>query len=305
MTIKAETLAKLIDGHVRGYVEPIILDIQKRFDEDRSAIKALRESVESLPITILKEIPDVRDGRDADPVTPEQIYDAVEEYLIANPPKDGKDAEPVSKEKIAEAVKDYMFENPVRDGKDGEPGPAGTSVTIDDVLPDLKGQVEKAIAELPVPADGKDGKDGADGTSVTLDDIQPIMDTALAKFELAFERRAQETLQRAIDKMEPPKDGRDGRDALSIDDFDVSVSEDGREVTMRLSNGERTFEKTLRFPVMVYCDTWTEGEKYKVGDVVTHSGSMWVCRKDTTGKPGEYTRDWRLAVRRGRNGKSA
>jgi hypothetical protein len=53
-----------------------------------------------------------------------------------------------------------------------------------------------------------------------------------------------------------------------------------------------------------YKGVWKAGG-FDVGDVVTMDGSMWVALKTTDTKPGEYAKEWQLAVKRGRNGKSA
>lgn len=45
------------------------------------------------------------------------------------------------------------------------------------------------------------------------------------------------------------------------------------------------------------------GQVYRVNDVVTHAGSMWACRADTSDVPGEGSKAWQLAVKRGRDGK--
>ncbi len=49
---------------------------------------------------------------------------------------------------------------------------------------------------------------------------------------------------------------------------------------------------------------WKEGA-FKKGDTVTWSGAMWIAQKDTETKPETPNSDWRLAVKRGREGKSA
>jgi hypothetical protein len=82
---------------------------------------------------------------------------------------------------------------PGRDGKDGEPGPRG-----DKGDPGQDG------------ADGKDGRDGKDGKSITVDDVMPMMEAAFAKWALEFERRSMDMVQRAIDRLPVPKDGKDG-----------------------------------------------------------------------------------------------
>lgn len=82
----------------------------------------------------------------------------------------------------------------------------GASVTADDVLPALLERFNKDIAEMPIPKDGAPGKDGE---SVTIDDIQPIIESMHSRWELNFERRAIDKLDKALDRIPEPKDGKD------------------------------------------------------------------------------------------------
>jgi hypothetical protein len=55
-----------------------------------------------------------------------------------------------------------------------------------------------------------------------------------------------------------------------------------------------------------YRGTWQEGIVYRAGNFVTLSGSMWACNAtETTSRPTTDNSDWSLAVKRGRDGKSA
>lgn len=51
-----------------------------------------------------------------------------------------------------------------------------------------------------------------DGTSVEFADLQPYLQSGLANWQLEFERQAGATLQRFLDKLPTPKDGRPGAD---------------------------------------------------------------------------------------------
>lgn len=55
---------------------------------------------------------------------------------------------------------------------------------------------------------------------------------------------------------------------------------------------------------MLYCEIYQPNRQYEMGDVVTQDGSMWVALRDTVGVPGRSP-DWRLAVKRGQDGKKA
>ena len=48
----------------------------------------------------------------------------------------------------------------------------------------------------------------------------------------------------------------------------------------------------------IYRGTHKDGEIYRRGELLTHSGGLWLAMKDTAEKPGS-TSDWRLIVKRG------
>jgi hypothetical protein len=51
-----------------------------------------------------------------------------------------------------------------------------------------------------------------------------------------------------------------------------------------------------------YRGVWRDGEQYRKNNFVTHDGSVWICLRDTEGKPGQSL-EWQLAVRKGRDGR--
>lgn len=210
----------------------------------------------------------------------------------------------------------------------GEPGADGASVTLDDVQPVIQAALDgfssKAmalIAAIPKPKDGRDGvdgkdgapgKDGVDGKSITVDDVAPMIERKMAEWALDFERRAQETLQRAIDRMPVPKDGApgkdgrdgvDGKDGLGIEDFHWDFDVDAGEMVLMFERGDVRKEFRKPVPVMVDRGVFKAGEQYRQGNSVTWGGSSWIAQKhDPAGKPGESA-DWRLSVKKGRDGK--
>lgn len=194
-------------------------------------------------------------------------------------------------------------------GPKGDAGPAGETGRQGE-----RGEKGDPGEQGPQGERGKDGRDGIDGKSVTLDEVRPLIDAGMAAWALDFERRAQDILQRAIDRMPVPKDGRDGvdgkdgidgkdgRDALELEDLDVQQDADGR-VVLRFVRGELQREFRLKLPVFVDRGVYKTGEQYERGNGVTWGGCFWIAQKDgPEGRPGEST-DWRLAVKKGRDGK--
>lgn len=206
------------------------------------------------------------------------LNDIVEERIKALPaPKDGTS---VTLDDVLPVIEAHLKAIPAP--KDG------TSVTLDDVRP----LVEAAVAAIPRP------KDGSDGKSVTLEEVRAYLDAEIATWALGFERRAQDVLQRAIDKIPAPKDGRDG---LGVEDFDIAL--DGRDLTVTITRGDFTKSRTVRIPALLDAGVFREGTAYEKGDCVSFGGSTWIAQKDAPeGKPGTSD-DWRLAVKKGRDGK--
>lgn len=182
-------------------------------------------------------------------------------------------------------------------GSDGAPGERGEKgIDGKDGAAGLNGEPG------PVGKDGPPGRNGIDGKSVTIDEVRPFFDAAFATWALDFERRAGDTLQRAIDKIPAPKDGANGRDAFDIDDLQVKLAADGRSLTFKYVRGEVSVERSIRLPTMIYRGIWKPGE-FERGDTVTRDGSVWHCEAEKTlAEPGASA-DWRLAVKRGQNGR--
>ena len=172
----------------------------------------------------------------------------------------------------------------------GEPG---TSVQLDQVLAVITPRVDEAIAALPVPKDG---------VSVSLDDVKGLIESNMAGWALDFERRAHDTLGRALDRMPAPKDG---RDATSLEDIDLVLAEDGRTLVVRFLAGDVVREKSIRLATILDRGVFKRGDTYEPGDAVSWGGALWIAQTKTGDSPDE-SRDgtpWRLAVKKGRDGK--
>jgi len=192
------------------------------------------------------------------------------------------------------------------DGKDGRDGIDGKSITIEDVRP----IVEDFLKSFPSPQNGRDGERGTDGKSVAVDDVLPHFHQAFDKWALDFERRAQDIHTRLLASFDKPKDGKDGTDGkdgvngLGFDD--MRVEHDGeRSFTLIFERGEQRKEFAFTVPVVLERGVYKSDRTYERGDAVTADGSYWIAQKDAPqGKPGQSP-DWRLAVKKGRDGKGS
>jgi uncharacterized small protein (DUF1192 family) len=192
-------------------------------------------------------------------------------------------------------------------GRDGKDGQDGKSVTPDDIRPMLAVMVDKAFGELRMPSDGKDGangkdgKDGADGKDAV--NLAGAMIDRDGNLVLTLSDGKQVPLGAVIGKDGAKGDpGRDGEDGLGFEDMEV-VYDGERSFGLRFMRGATVKEFGFSLPIVLDRGVWKDGE-FKRGDGVTRDGSFWVCQVETTtGMPGASP-DWRLAARRGREGKS-
>ncbi len=94
--------------------------------------------------------------------------------------------------------------------------------------------------------------------------------------------------------------GKDGTDGAGFDDWKIEY--DGiRTLTFQCGSGERVKTQTVVLPILIDRGVWQQ-QTYVPGDVVTRSGSIYIAQVDTETRPGE-SKDWRLAVKHGRDGK--
>jgi hypothetical protein len=99
-------------------------------------------------------------------------------------------------------------------------------------------------------------------------------------------------------------DGKDGRDGFTLEDFDVQPIDERTIKLMFLRDGvSHSFE--LVFPVIIDRGVFKAEEAYARGDAVTWGGSLWIAQKETSAKPDTPDSGWRLAVKKGRDGKDA
>jgi len=187
-----------------------------------------------------------------------------------------------------------------RDGADADPSEVARTI-LSDVKDEFDALVEKsiqahldqAVFEIPEPKDGV----GLAGAFIDRD----------GNLVLTLTDGTTRELGRVVGKDgvdgargEP---GKDGADALGFDDMDVT-HDGGRAFTLRFERGDRVKEFTFEVPVVIDRGVYSQGREYAPGDGVTWGGSYWIAQEKTTAKP-DSGEGWRLAVKRGRDGKDA
>lgn len=202
-------------------------------------------------------------------------------------------------------------------GTDGSsPEPEAVAAAFLPIAEELiAAEVAKAVATLPPPErgekgetgdkgeqgeagrDGVDGKDGADGK-----DAAGIVEALKDSGELVLTLQDGRLIRTGIRDGEK---GQDGRDGFGFDDMDACVLDDDRTIEFSFRRGDEEKAFTFKWPTMIYRGVWAEGVTYQPGDVVTWGGSAHVAEKETSAKPETKDCGWRLAVKRGRDGKDA
>lgn len=308
----AEATALIVREHFQALVTPLLADnkeLKARLDalERRAPEKgdAGKDADPGLIKRLIDEafaaLPVPSDGRDADP---EAIKAAVAAAVAALPkPRDGRDAEPYAPD--AGEVRS-LLEPLVREHVASLPVPKdGASVTVDDMRPLVYEAVTKAVAALPTPKDGVGLAgaliDRAGNLVVTLTsgETRELGEVVGRDADMAVIQKAIEEKVAAIPL---PKDGKDGRNAFQLEDFEASVMDDGRTIRFAMTAGDTQHAYHLPFPVVIDRGVYREGQKYEQGDAVTWAGSIWIAQKDTEAKP-DAGDGWRLSVKRGRDGK--
>jgi hypothetical protein len=190
---------------------------------------------------------------------------------------------------------------PGKDGSDGRDGADGKSVSMDDVRSFITDLIAKAVADIPLPRNCVGGyidrrghlflsfSDGChsdlgeivgrDGKDCNLD----VVRSQVAEF---------------LATIKPPQDGKDG---VGFDDLQLEYDGE-RLVTFNFIKGDNVKSFNLSFPVPMDRGIWKQGEYFQA-DMATREGSMWIATRDTTTVPGMPDSDWRLCVKRGREGK--
>lgn len=193
--------------------------------------------------------------------------------------------------------KDGLQGNAGKDGIDGLQGARGADGDDgDDGAPGADGKDGAAGVNGEDGVDGKDGRDGMDGKSLTVADVGDWLEANFSKWALGAERRVYELGEKAVAAMPKPRDGVDG---LSADDIEIV----GRSLRFKRA-GKVIKEATLDFPM--WRGVYDDAETYDAHDMVTFGGSVWIATEgDGTKRPGNEGSAWRLAVKKGRDGRDA
>jgi len=328
-----EQFGSEIVAAVRGYVDAELGAAREEIAALRSElaeVKAAKPAPSISPETVaqmisaaIAAIPPAADGKDADLAEIERLVaERVAEAVAALPtPKDGADADPEAiRSIVAEAVAELPPAKDGDPGKDADPEQiaaliseavaalpkpeGGKSVTAEDVAPLIFQEVAKAVAALPTPKDPI----GLAGALVDRDGqlVVTLSDGGTRELGRVVGQDVDMTevgrmIGEATAALPKPENGKDG---FSLKDFDIE-QRDERTLIFKFDDGEVDNSFELFFPVVVDRGVFRDGHEYDKGDGVTWAGSWWIAQEKTSQKPGEGSTDWRLAVKKGRDGKPA
>lgn len=179
-------------------------------------------------------------------------------------------------------------------------------------LPDIPAMVDEAVktavAAFPVPKDGTSGIDGAPGQRGEMGppgrdglDVKDMLRADGGRLVAVMSDGTTRDLGVFVGK--DGKDGapgRDGADGLGFEDVTFDYDDHGRPVA-KFQRGDVV--KTFPLPCIIDRGTYDPKAAYRKGDAVSWGGSLWIAQKDApAGKPGEGD-DFRLAVKKGRDGR--
>jgi hypothetical protein len=269
MMFDGKAFGEEVVGIMQDYVERQLAPLRSENESLRERIKALEDRPE--PET------------DFAPV-----FKSVGEMLEAEFAKlpQPEPAKEVDMEQVAALVCDAVAALP--------PAQDGKSVEVEDVAPLIAAEVGKAVAAIPAPKDGEPGKNGRGVKDLLIDREGQLVAT--------MDDGEMKTLGPVVGRDGKP--GENGHDGFSLDDFDCQPV-DERTIKLMFTRGEVMHSFELEFPVIIDRGVYKEGESYVRGDAVTWGGSLWIAQAETKAKPDGPDSGWRLAVKKGRDGKDA
>ena len=97
--------------------------------------------------------------------------------------------------------------------------------------------------------------------------------------------------------------GDPGRDGFSLADFTAHLEDEGRVIVLGFGSGATRKEFRLTTGSAIYRGVFTDGKTYERGDLATWGGSVWHCNAESAEKPGDGSKAWTLAVKKGRDGR--
>lgn len=284
-----EAQAKAIAPILRDFVAKTFqtLEVKLRKEIEQSIDAARTEIGSNLPVLPGIDLADIAQQAAALIPPPEKGEDGKSITL--------EDVEPLIYEAAVKAISALPVPKDGEPGSEGQPGKDADPIPMEVVERMIAEAVAKAISAIPLPKDGEPGRDALEL------DIQPRIDESKS-----YTRGALATHNGGLWRAHANTDGMRGWECIVDGVCGVGheqVNERNIVNVVTMASGKRS-EAAFSLPTMIYRHVWKEGH-YQKGDVVTFGGCIWHCDQDTDTKPGEGAKHWTLAVKKGRDGKSA
>jgi len=225
---------------------------------------------------------------------------SLEKAIAERPaPADGKDADP-------EAVADLVTGR-IKSDLDAMREAIPAAPEVPDFAKMIADAVSAAVAAIPAPKDGKDGErgpqgekggDGHDGVGLAGALIERSGELAMTLTNGVVQKLGL-VVGKDGDNGKDGVSGRDGADGLGFEHMILEHDEHGRAVA-KFVRGDVV--KSIVLPGIVDRGPFRAGEEYQKGDAVSYGGSLWIAQDKTADRP-DGGSGWRLAVKRGRDGK--
>jgi hypothetical protein len=335
-----ERVVKLVprpkDGEAGKDAPPIdyarvISEVAKQIPTPKDGRDAEQIDVQAVIAGVLRQVPAPKDGAS---VTVEQVVP----FLEAGVTKWMLEWERRAHESLVKAIDRMPPPKEGARGADGEKGVAGKDgVGIDKLVVDEK-SVEfiltdgsSATVELPQGPQGEPGRNGTagergeKGDTPTAEEVESIIAKLMPQM---IEKRLSEVVEKAIENatpsiiartailVPPGRDGQpgrpgtpgeDGRDGINGTDGEIIIGihteqRSAREYEFVIKTSAGEHRAPVSVPAILDAGVHRTGQSYAKGDGVTHGGNFWIAQRDNNDIPGKSDA-WRLAVRKGRDGK--
>lgn len=165
------------------------------------------------------------------------------------------------------------------------------------MLVQLTDRLHREMDRLPKPKDGKDARV-----------IAPVPYEAGKHYDAgAWVTSNHGVWVAARHTDEAPKAGSAHWDCVvpGIAAVEATMQEDGRTIELHFETSDGSFFcSPFRLHIPISKGLYQEGKKYEQDDMVTFDGGWWTAqRSGKLGRPGTDTKEWKLTVKRGRDGK--
>lgn len=305
----ADSVREYMDEKIRAVRDPLLREIEtlqeqlREFEPAAVDMAAIRSMIDDSVLVAVEALPKPKDGVDGKDGAPGRDGTPGKdgESIKGESGQNGKDGADVDMVAVRGMVTEMFAGYPIpKDGVDGAPGRDGIDGKDGE---SIKGDVgERGEAGIP----GINGKDGAPGRDALQIEILSAIDETRSFPRGTFARYRNGLIRsfRDTDPITGELEKSGWEVIVSGPIFGIVQKDDLRSFdVIATETGGKEIVRTFTMPVVLDRGVFKDGGDYVRGDGVTWDGSFWICQVEfTKAKPGT-SGDWRLAVKRGGEGK--